>query len=542
MHDATMLNQQKISVSEDPILDTFAPHTFVESEEQQGADSRTSDADAIFAYQIGAIESAKGNISEAEVAYRRALKLKPDFAEAFNNLGILLVRAKRFFEAEAAYRRALELKPDFLEARNNLGNLLAHTNRFVEAEAAYLRALELEPDSAETLNNLGSLYTDTKRIVEAEAAYRRALELNPEFADLHNNRGVLLAHSQRYVEAEAAYRRALELKPDFTDVQYNLGCLLLGLGRYAEAWNCYELRYSPRLKKPATGIPHYLPYPQWHGECVAGKSIVIWIEQGLGDQVQFVRYASLLKRRGASRVTLVCRPALKPLLETVEGVDAVFTNPNTVPLHDYWSLFMSLPLRFATTVQTIPARVPYVFPLRERIERWRKKLPRDGLRVGLVWKGNAAHSNDASRSLPAISVLSPLWSVPGVTFISLQKGQGEDEAIRPPAGQPLIPLGQGIQDFADTAAIVSQLDLTICVDTSVAHVAGALGKPCWVMLPSFNTDWRWLTDQTDSPWYPKGIRLFRQAKFDDWTGVIDEVTTALKSWAMTHPRAKSKAE
>jgi hypothetical protein len=263
----------------------------------------------------------------------------------------------------------------------------------------------------------------------------------------------------------------------------------------------------------------------------------MWIEQGLGDQVQFVRYAPLLKKRGVSHITVLCHPALKSLFETVEGVDAVVTNPNTVPLHDYWSLFMSLPLYFATTVQTIPARTPYILPLRERMERWRKKLPRDGLRVGLVWKGNAAHSNDASRSLPAISALSPLWSVPGVTFISLQKGQGEDEAIRPPVGQPLTPLGHEICDIADTAAIVAQLDLTICVDTVVAHVAGALGKPCWVMLPLFNTDWRWLKDRSDSPWYPKGMRLFRQTKLDDWTEVIEEVTTALKDWTLTRPHA-----
>lgn len=389
---------------------------------------------------------------------------------------------------------------------------------------------------------MGNLLRDAGRVVEAEFAYRCALEAKPDWVEVQNNLGKLLKEIGRPVEAEVAFCRALELKPDSADVRHNLACFLLGSGRYAEAWEHYESRYDPSLKDGVAVAPNHLPFPRWQGERLANKSLVIWAEEGFGDQIQFARYIPLLKRRGVSRIILVCNDALKPLLETVEGVDAVLTNPNTVPLHDYWSLFMSLPLHFATTVQTVAARVPYVFPLRERIERWRKKLPRDGLRVGLVWKGNAAHSNDASRSLPAISVLSPLWSVPGVTFISLQKGQGEDEAIRPPAGQPLIPLGQGIQDFADTAAIVSQLDLTICVDTSVAHVAGALGKPCWVMLPSFNTDWRWLTDQTDSPWYPKGIRLFRQAKFDDWTGVIDEVTTALKSWAMTHPRAKSKAE
>jgi Flp pilus assembly protein TadD/ADP-heptose:LPS heptosyltransferase len=542
MHDSTMFNQQNLSANEDPTLATRAPQTSTDGGEQQDADTFRSDANAISALQIGAIESQKGNITEAEIAYRRALKLKPDFAEALNNLGILLAATKRFVDAEAAYRRALEIKPDFVEVLNNLGILLWELKRFVEAEAIYCRVLEIKPDFVEAHNNLGNLLRDAGRVVEAEVVYRRALEAKPGSVEVQNNLGKLLKEIGRPIEAEVAFRRALELKSDFADARHNLACFLLGSGRYSEAWEHYESRYDPSIKGGVAVAPNHLPFPHWQGERLVNKSLVIWAEEGFGDQIQFARYIPLLKRRGASRIILVCNDALKPLLETVDGVDAVLTNPNTVPLHDYWSLFMSLPLHFATTVQTIPARVPYVFPLRDRTERWRKMLPSDGLRVGLVWKGSAAHSNDASRSLPALSALSTLWSVPGVTFISLQKGQGEGEAIRPPAGQPLIPLGQDIRDFADTAAIVSQLDLTICVDTSVAHVAGALGKPCWVMLPSVRTDWRWLQVRTDSPWYPKGMRLFRQTKFDDWTEVIEEVTAALKSWAMTHPRAKSKAK
>jgi Flp pilus assembly protein TadD len=538
MHDSTMFNQQNLSANEDPTLATRAPQTSTDGGEQQDADTFRSDANAISALQIGAIESQKGNITEAEIAYRRALKLKPDFAEALNNLGILLAATKRFVDAEAAYRRALEIKPDFVEVLNNVGILLWELKRFVEAEAIYCRVLEIKPDFVEAHNNLGNLLRDAGRVVEAEFAYRCALEAKPDWVEVQNNLGKLLKEIGRPVEAEVAFRRALELKPDSADVRHNLACFLLGSGRYAEAWEHYESRYDPSLKDGVAVAPNHLPFPRWQGERLANKSLVIWAEEGFGDQIQFARYIPLLKRRGVSRIILVCNDALKPLLETVEGVDAVLTNPNTVPLHDYWSLFMSLPLHFATTVQTVPARVPYVFPLRERIERWRKKLPCDGLRVGLVWKGSVLHSNDAKRSLPAISALSPLWSVPGVTFISLQKGQGEDEAIRPPAGQPLIPLGRDIQDFADTAAIVSQLDLTICIDTSVAHVAGALGKPCWVLLP-YVSDWRWLQDRSDSPWYPKGMRLFRQPKSDGWTDVIDEVTVALKNWALTHPCAQS---
>lgn len=476
---------------------------------------------------------------EANIDLRRTLATGTTDADTIYRLGVMAQQQGNLAEAEAAYRRVVELKPDFAGVHNDLGILLAATLRCVEAEAAYLRAVEIKPDFAEAYNNLGILLSEAKRFVEAEAAFRRALESKPDFAEAIYGLGSLFAETRSYVEAEAAYRRALALKPGSPEVRYSLGVLLLRSGRYAEAWEHYESRHTPSLKNGVLVAPNYLPFPEWRGERLDGKSIVIWAEEGCGDQVQFVRYVSLLKRCGASRITLVCHPALKRLLETVEGVDTVTTNPNIVTLHDYWALFLSLPLRFGTTVETVPTRVLYVFPLRERTERWRKRLPVDGLRVGLVWKGSVLYRIDANRSLPAISALAPLWSVPGVTFVSLQKGQGENEALQPPVGQPLMPLGQDIGDFAATAAIVAQLDLIICVDTAIAHVAGALARPCWVLLQKYHTDWRWMEGRTDSAWYPKEMRLFRQTQYDDWSVVIEEVTVALESWAMTHPRAQS---
>ncbi|MFM0262589.1 tetratricopeptide repeat protein [Paraburkholderia sediminicola] len=495
----------------------------------------TSHADAT--YLIGVIEQKQGRQTETEGAYRRALQLQPDFAENLIGIGILFSQIKWIAEAETAFHRALELHPDMADAYNNLGTLFAESRRFVEAEAAYCRALEINPAMASTHCNLGTLFAESRRFVEAEAAYRRVLELSPYSAEAHVNLGNLFMRTRRFVEAETAFLRALELKPDYVEVRVNLGFCLLHLGRYREAWDYYESRCHVDPKDSGITPPQFLPFPEWKGQPLANKSLVIWQEQGFGDQVQFVRYASLLKRRGASRITVVCDPVLGPLLETAEGVDAVITNPNLVPLHDYWSMFLSLPRHFGTTVESIPTPLPYVFPLRERTQRWQKKLPGDGLRVGLVWKGSAPHKNDANRSLSALSALSPLWSVPGVTFVSLQKGH--DDAAPPPAEQPITALGLDIHDFADTAAIVAQLDLVICVDTAVAHVAGALAKPCWVLLPFSGTDWRWLQDRSDSPWYPKGMRLFRQSEHDSWTDVIDKVATALGNWALTHPRAKS---
>jgi Tfp pilus assembly protein PilF len=467
---------------------------------------------------------------EAEASYRRALELKPDYADAHFNLGILLMEANRLSEAEASYRRVLELKPGYVEAHNNLANLLKEARRLPEAEASYRRALELNPDYADAYNNLGHLLVETMRLPEAEASYRRALELNPDYAEGHNNLGHLLfQEATRLPEAEASFRRALELKPDYAQARFNLSLLLLALGRYAEAWPYFESRYDSNLKKPTSLVPD-LPNPQWRGESLDGKSLVICPEQGFGDYVQFARYFPLLRERGVSRLTLYCHPSLKPLLETAAGVDAVITDLALLPAHDYWAFPLSLPLHFGTGVDSIPAVFPYLHALPARVERWRERLAPGKFRVGLVWKGNMNHKNDANRSLPGLSALAPLWSVPGVTFISLQKGQGEEEALNPPAGQPILQTGTDIRDFADTAAIVSQLDLVICVDTAIAHVAGALGKPCRVLLPAFGTDWRWLLDREDSPWY-SNMRLFRQKDAGDWELPVQRIRQELQALA-----------
>jgi len=509
---------------------------------------------------LGNLYKDTKRLPEAEAAYLRAIELKPDYLDAHNNLGLLLHAMKRLPEAEAAYLRAIELNPDHVEAHNNLGNLLAKMKRFPEAEAAYLRAIELNPDYADAHNNLGSLLADQKRIPEAEAAYLRAIELNPDHVEAHNNLGNLLAKMQRFPEAEAAYLRTLELKPDFSELHHNLGILfkdteraleseaaflraielepdygeaklslaflLFSLGRYAEAWPYYEFRHHPS-RNDASVVNPDLSCPLWQGESLLGKSLLIYPEQGFGDYIQFARYAPMLKDRGVSRLTFFCAQPLKALLETMSGVDAVITELAAAPSHDYWSYPLSLPLHFGTTLDNLPATLPYLKALPERVRNWQDRIPNQGFRVGLVWKGNPDHKNDDNRSLPGLSTLSPLWTIPGVTFVSLQKGQGEVESSQ--TLQPITHLGSDIRDFADTAAIVAQLDLLICVDTAAAHVAGALGKPCWVLLPAYGTDWRWLLDRGDSPWYPGVMRIFRQSKGKEWKQTIDQMAVELNT-------------
>ncbi|MDK9703746.1 MAG: tetratricopeptide repeat protein [Sulfuritalea sp.] len=499
---------------------------------------------------LGNLLAEQQRADEAEALCRRAIALRPDYAQAHSNLGNLLQASKRPQEAEAAYRRALAIKPDYAEAWSNLGVLLKAQKRAEEAEAAYLRAIATMPDHAEAHSNLGVLLMEQKRFDEAEAACRRAIALRPDYADAYSNLGNLLQMRKRPEEAEAAYRRAVALKPDHADAHWNLSLLLLRRGRLPEGWMEFEARYAPnkteRRMAPPPVLPDGIPLPpQWQGELLAGKSLLIWPEQGLGDEIQFVRYLPMLKARGARHLTLACKPPLKALFAAQGLADRVISTADWRPAmaaeFDFWCYPLSLPLHFATTLDNIPAAIPYLKAEPAGIARWASRLPPAGPRVGLVWKGSPTHKNDASRSLPSLAILAPFWSLPGIAFVSLQKGSGEEEAGAPPAGQPLMHLGGEMADFADSAAILSQLDLLICVDTAAAHLAGALGKPCWVLLPDYKTDWRWLEARADSPWYPRVMRLFRQTTDDDWGGVVDRVVAALKEWMAGAGRVDSAA-
>ena len=293
----------------------------------------------------------------------------------------------------------------------------------------------------------------------------------------------------------------------------------------------HEARYDRDLPDNGIASPE-LAFPQWRGQSLAGKSLLIWPEQGYGDEIQFCRYLPLLKTLGVTRLTLVCKQPLKALLGTLSGVDLLLASDEASELaevHDYWTFPLSIALHLRTRVDSIPARIPYLRALPERLAKWAPRLERSRFNVGLLWAGNPGHHNDAYRSLPSLALLAPLWSVPGVCFFSLQMGRDEDELRgESPDSQPLVDLGTELDDFADSAAIISQLDLVITVDSAVAHLAGALGKACWLLLAHYRTDWRWLEGRPDSPWYPGVMRLFRQQSDEDWTSVIAELTSALR--------------
>ncbi|NMM27597.1 MAG: tetratricopeptide repeat protein [Glaciimonas sp.] len=436
------------------------------------------------------------------------------------------MEAKDAEGAEASFKQALSLAPNFSEAMANLGWLREQAGAIAEAETYYRQAIALSPENVQIHLNLGVLLMNRKCFGEAEAINRQILQYAPDSPAAWSNLGVLLACLKREDEAEHCYRTALALDSSYSKARFNLSYILLRQGRLEEGWRCLEARvWYERFTT-------YFTCPRWCGEALTGKSVVVGFEAGHGDMIQFCRYASVLKTRGATHITLVCHPGLKALFSTLSGVDAVFSFKEDVPASgwDFWTLPMSLPHYCHTRLDSIPAPIPYLSADPVRVAKWSALLPTSGFRVGLAWKGNPLFENDGDRSLPSLDTLAPLGAVAGIRFFSLQKGPGEDEAQRPPAGLSILNLGGDLQDFADTAAVVASLDLVISVDTAVAHLAGSLGKPCWVLLPDYRTDWRWLTERTDSPWYPARMRLFRQPSGGGWSPVVVAVVKALERW------------
>ena len=486
-------------------------------------------------FNLANLFMAQGRHEEALPLLQRALMLQPNFAESHVNLGNLHKDLKNYDKAIVCYRRAIESRPDMALAHLNLGHVCLHLKQYAEAEQAYRKALALPGDAGAAWYGLGNLLAQRGLLSEAEVAYQQALALKPDFADAWNNLAVLLKDQRRFAEAEAGYRRALALNPDLPDGRMNLGMLLLTLGRYEEGWALYESRVGAGRDDWCT--PPALPCPRWQGEDLRGKSLLIWFEQGYGDQIQFLRFIPQLRERCLGRLTLVCKPVLKRLFQQslfAPLIDQLLSEPEarsrhaSLASHDFWVFPLSLPLYLGLRADNIPAPLPYLNVDPERARYWTSRLHSDGQRrIGLVWKGSSINGNDAWRSLPDLQTLAPLWQLQGVHFISLQKGQGEAEARFPPPGQPLLALGSQMEDFADAAAIVSQLDLLISVDTAIAHLAGALNKACWVLLPRIGRDWRWGDERDDSPWYPGALRLFRQNTPGDWTEVVSAL---VKQW------------
>jgi tetratricopeptide (TPR) repeat protein len=515
-------------------------------------DQTTIDAEQAFRTALQAHKA--GNLPLAESIYRQILDKFPRHGLSLHYMGVLAHQVRRYADAERLLLASMELlapSPVFL---NNLGELYRAMHRFEQAETMFRRALELDPKAPHLHNNLALVQMDRGRPEEAIPLLQTATHLHPDDAAAFCNLALALDRCGRSIEAEPIHRNAVRLNPQLPDTHLNFANNLMALNRLPEALARAEagLAVAPedadlhlvrghvllkqgRLRegfaecewrlRSNRGLVRELPKPRWTDQPLEGRTILLYHEQGFGDDLQFVRYAPLLKQRGAT-VIIESFPSLRRLFTTLRGVDRVIVESDPTPNYDYHCPLLSLPARFETDLETIPNQVPYLFADEALVQQWAQRLgPRQSaLRVGLCWAGSPRHDKDRVRSL-RLADLAPLAGAANVTFYSLQKGAAAAEAQAPPAGMKLVDLGAELTDFADTAAAMMHLDLVISADTAPVHLAGALGRRVWLLLSSAG-EWRWLLNREDSPWYPT-MKLFRQPTIGDWHSVVRRVAEEL---------------
>lgn len=517
---------------------------------------------------LATVLERQGRLEDARQHYSRALGLRPDDAGLWNHLGNLLSQLARNDEALRHYQQALKLNPHYWEPAQNCGMLLLElgrhaetikcfdvaatlnpsaalyqmravclsaVNRFEDAQADYEKSLALDPHLAETHNNLGLLHWRFGRLEQAFACFDRALALRPDFHAVLNNKAVVLLHLQRLDDAFATLQRSLAAAPDDAQALFYLATLQLLTGDFARGWRAREARW--RLASVGL-VDRGFSKPLWRGDQpLAGKTILLHSDEGLGDAIQFARYVPMVAALGA-RVMLEVEPPIQQCLGGIQGVAACIDRSSTPPF-DLHCPLGTLPLAFGTRLETIPFAEGYLpAPQVARVTAWDSRLgPRDRFRVGLVWAGNPDHKNDHNRSM-TLRTLAPLLDC-DVQFVSLQKGVRDHDRGFLGERSGILDLTQHLTDFGETAALIGCLDLVISVDTSVAHLAGALGAPVWTLLP-FNPDWRWLLNRSDSPWY-RSMTLFRQRERGDWASVVDRVRGELEgvvsAWRSRRNRA-----
>ena len=469
------------------------------------------------AWNVKGLAVARSGQPRAALAhYDRALHLQPGYLEAAANRAAALIDLTDFEGAAQACRQILRDKPNFAAASCILGIALSNLRQFDEALASQDSALAHAPDMPEAHNERGSMLRRMGRTAEAVAAHTRAIALNPRFAASYNNRGIALQYLRRYSESIESYDAAIAISPGFADAHWNRSLALLLLGDYERGWAAYEWRWTSAAMRH---LARTFSVPQWRGEEIAGKTILIHAEQGLGDTLQFCRYAGLVAARGAKVVLEVPKP-----LARLDGVTQLITAGDIIPAFDVHSPLMSLPMAFRTTVEAVPACVPYVKADPDLAAAWAARLgAKTRPRVGVVWAGKPGNFDNQTRSLP-VSALAPLLRA-DIELHCLQKEIAVADRAWIESHGDMIFLDQDLKDFADTAGLITALDLVIAVDTAVAHLSGALGQATWVLL-AYAADYRWLADRPDSPWYPTA-RLFRQDAPGDWAGVLTAVVNRL---------------
>ncbi len=512
-------------------------------------------------FQQGLAHHQQGQLEEAKVAYARMLALQPGHADALHMLGVMALQSgkyalaaefisvavcnnplnasahfnlglafkalQRYEEAVVSFSQTIAIQPDYAQAWNNRGVLLQDQSRWAEAAQSYAGAIAVQPEFAQAHYNLGNALRALGRFEAALASYDTAIALQPGWAHALNNRGLALQELQRSTEAIASYDAAIASAPDYADAYWNKAIELLLCGDFAQGWKYYEWRWR---RDAFSSRRRDFPQPLWLGDApLNGKTVLLHAEQGLGDSIHFCRYARDVRALGAQVLLEVPRPLMR-LFETLEGPKHLFEKGSALPHFDYHCPLLSLPLAFHTQLANIPCPSPYLASTAPKRELWQRRLgPPSKPRIGLVWSGNGLDRNDLQRSL-TLNALLPYLS-PSFEYLCLQKElrPADQDAMQ---ASSIRFFGAYIQDFSDTAALCDLVDLVISVDTSVAHLAGALAKPTWILLP-YAPDWRWMLDRDDSPWYPS-VRLYRQGNDRSWLPVLGRMASDILGYAHSH--------
>jgi tetratricopeptide (TPR) repeat protein len=464
--------------------------------------------------QLARQHHTAGRLREAEALYRQILSAEPNHAEALHLLGLVALQCGQPLPAIELMQRSIALVPGVFYFHNNLAEAFKAAGRFREAAAAFTRSLELHPDDPDTTHSLGAALEKAGDVEGGIRVLQETIRKFPKFAKPHMSLGAVFEHQARYDQALESFENAIALQPNYPKARAARAGIWLRRGEYGRGWEEYEWRW--RVEKFPGRPPRPGP-PVWDGSPLAGRAILLFAEQGLGDTIQFIRYAPMVAQRGG-RVIVEAPKPLTRLLRTVDGVSDVVT-PDQHPHYDVQLPILSLPRVMKTRVESIPANLPYVSAPPDVAQTWKDKIPDDGKKIGLCWAGGRSQPH---RSIPAELIAKMIEGLPSKPrFYSLQKEHLPGES--PLCG--IIDLMQDVQDFADTAALTAHMDLILSIDTSVAHLAGAMARPTWLMLAR-HCDWRWFDDREDSPWYPS-VRLFRQEQIGDWTPVVARVRAAL---------------
>ncbi len=480
-------------------------------------------------FNLGRIRQSQQRLPEAAASYRRAHELDPQDEQTLRHLAEVHVEQQAWRQAEDCCRELLTLTPSDDEMRIRLGYVLTQQEKLSEATQIYEELGRQQPDYAEMQQNLAYVYERQGRLADAERAARRAVELRPDSAEAFNNLGIALRSLHRLPEACAAFDQALTLQPDFPLARFNLGTTRLMAGELQQGWPGFEAReLLTTLASPAR------PEPRWQGEPLTGKTLLVFADEGLGDTLQFARFLPQAKAASGANIVLECQTSLCGLLKNVAGADEVVAGRHSTQTCDAAVSLLSLPGILGTSLDSLPAEIPYVRTDSSSTEPFADILAANAINVGLVWHGNPAQPRNPLRSCP-LAEFRPLLDIPGVNFVSLQVGsEGTAQIAEADLHGRLTDTSGRLNDFQDTAQLINGLDLVVTVDTSVAHLAGAMGCEVWTLL-SHTPDWRWMLQRSDSSWYPT-MRLFRQPVWGDWPSVIAQVAQGLTALAAVKSR------